>query len=96
MVPPRLLLHESNTTILLSFNTLTVKNGVHGNPILRCPGNTGCTTPHGVFPFHLEEVFSYTPVHPSLYQWMVFKRYCMHTRGEGGEGGGGGGRGRTC
>ncbi len=25
-------------------------------------------TPHGVFPFHLEEVFTYTPVHPSLYQ----------------------------
>ncbi len=46
----------------------TVKNGVYGNPVLGCPGNTGCTTPHGVFPFHLEEVFSYTPVHPLLYQ----------------------------
>ncbi len=52
----------------LTLHTYTIKNGVHGNPILRCPGNTGCTTPHGVFPFHLEEVFSYTPVYPSLYQ----------------------------
>ncbi len=47
---------------------VTVKNGVYGNPIFGCSGNTGCTTPHGVFPSHLEEVFSYTPVHPSLYQ----------------------------
>ncbi len=56
----------------LILHTYTVKNRVHGNPILRCPGNTGCATPHGVFPFHLEEVFNYTPctpfiIHPSLY-----------------------------
>ncbi len=31
---------------LPSKHACTVKNGVYGNPILGCPGNTGCTTPH--------------------------------------------------
>ncbi len=29
-------------------------------------GDIGCTTPHGVFPFHLEEVFSYIPCTPFI------------------------------